>query len=150
MPSCLGRPYEPFRVLRSVDLHSWLAGGRASWGRVCRLQMTWREQESSGILRNPPESWGNTGITAHRNSWWKIPVKSEKTGIPATSPKPRSYEKFLRKKQEKKEILRNPVRNVFLDPKNKFLKTGIGNLEWHRCTEQCSYFCQTLPCILLP
>jgi len=30
--------------------------------------------------------------------------------------------------QEKKEILRNPVRNVFLDPKNKFLKTGICNL----------------------
>jgi spore coat protein CotH len=35
--------------------------------------------------------------------------------------------KFLRKMQEKK-ILRNPVRNGFLDPKNKFLKTGIGNL----------------------
>ena len=30
--------------------------------------------------------------------------------------------------QEKKEILRNPVRNGFLGPKNKFLKTGIGNL----------------------
>ena len=30
--------------------------------------------------------------------------------------------------QEKKEILRNPVRNGFLDPKNKFLKTGICNL----------------------
>ena len=30
--------------------------------------------------------------------------------------------------QEKKKILRNPVRNIFLDPKNKFLKTGIGNL----------------------
>jgi len=52
----------------------------------------------------------------------------KKTGIPATSPKPRSYEKFLRKTQEKK-ILRNPVRNIFLDPKNKFLKTGIGNLD---------------------
>jgi hypothetical protein len=55
-------------------------------------------------------------------------VKSKKNGIPATSPKPRSCEKFLRKTQEKKEILRNPVRNGFLDPKNKFLKTGICNL----------------------
>jgi hypothetical protein len=45
-----------------------------------------------------------------------------------TSSKPRSCEKFLQKTQEKKEILRNPVRNGFLDPKNKFLKTGIGNL----------------------
>ena len=31
-------------------------------------------------------------------------------------------------KRRKKKILRNPVRNIFLDPKNKFLKTGIGNL----------------------
>jgi hypothetical protein len=52
----------------------------------------------------------------------------KKNGFPATSPKPRSYEKILRKTQEKKEILRNPVRNVFFDPKNKFLKTGICNL----------------------
>jgi hypothetical protein len=29
---------------------------------------------------------------------------------------------------QEKKILRNPVRNIFLDPKNKFLKTGIGNL----------------------
>jgi hypothetical protein len=46
-----------------------------------------------------------------------------------TSPKPRSCEKFLWKTQEKKEILRNPVRNGFSNPKNKFLKTGIGNLD---------------------
>jgi len=32
------------------------------------------------------------------------------------------------RKRRKKKILRNPVRNIFLDPKNKFLKTGIGNL----------------------
>jgi hypothetical protein len=31
-------------------------------------------------------------------------------------------------KCRKKKTLRNPVRNIFLDPKNKFLKTGIGNL----------------------
>ena len=45
-----------------------------------------------------------------------------------TPPKTRSSEKFLRKTQEKKKFLRNPVRNAFLGPKNKFLKTGITNL----------------------
>jgi hypothetical protein len=58
------------------------------------------------------------------------------TGIPAKNPcdsgkkqeflqppsKPRSCEKFLRKTQEKKLILRNPARNGFFGPKNKFLK----------------------------
>jgi len=34
------------------------------------------------------------------------------------------------RKCRKKKILRNPVRNIFLDPKNKFLKTGIGNLAY--------------------
>ena len=58
----------------------------------------------------------------------KIPVNSEKKGIPATSPKPRSSEKFLRKTQENKKILRNPVRNAFLGTKNKFPKRGITNL----------------------
>ena len=39
----------------------------------------------------------------------KNPVAAEKkTGIPATSPKPRSCEKFLRKTQEKKGTLTNP------------------------------------------
>jgi len=45
-----------------------------------------------------------------------------------TTPKTHSCEIFLRKMQEKKEILRNPARNGFLDPKNKFLKTGMCNL----------------------
>jgi hypothetical protein len=45
-----------------------------------------------------------------------------------TPPKTRSSEKFLRKTQEKKKFLRNPVRNAFLGPKNKFLKRGITNL----------------------
>jgi hypothetical protein len=40
--------------------------------------------------------------------------------------------KFLqKKKQEKKEILRNPDRNGFWGKKNGFLKTGIGNLGNH-------------------
>jgi hypothetical protein len=45
-----------------------------------------------------------------------------------TPPKTGSSEKFLRKTQEKKKFLRNPVRNAFLGPKNKFLKRGITNL----------------------
>ncbi len=49
-----------------------------------------------------------------------------------THPKTHSCEIFLRKTQEKKEILRNPARNGFLDPKNKFLQTGICNLGPHR------------------
>jgi hypothetical protein len=87
----------------------------------------------TGIQRNPEESRGIQG--KYRNSC--------PTGIPAKKscdsgknwvflrppPKPRSREKFLRKTQEKKEILRNPGRNSFFGPKNKFLKTGICNLE---------------------
>ena len=70
--------YAVYSNLAATDLHSGLASGRASWGRVCWLEMTWREQEFSGILRNPEESWVNTGITAHRNSCRKNPVKSKK------------------------------------------------------------------------
>jgi hypothetical protein len=32
--------------------------------------------------------------------------------------------------RRKKEILRNPVKNGYLRPKNNFLKTGITNLGW--------------------
>jgi len=85
----------------------------------------------TGILRNPQESSGNR--SKYRNSCpTGIPAKNSskfgKKGIPATSPKPRSYKKFLRKKQENKKILRNPVRNAFLCTKNKFLKKGITKL----------------------
>jgi hypothetical protein len=86
----------------------------------------------TGILRNPPESGGFR--VKYRNSCPKgIPAKNsckneKKQEFLQPPPKPRSCEKFLRKTQEKKEILRNPVRIGFLDPKNKFLKTGITNL----------------------
>jgi hypothetical protein len=79
----------------------------------------------TGIRQNPEESGGIRG--KYRNS---CPA-----GIPATKscessknqeflrppPKPLSCEKFLRKTQEKKEILRNPVFFLFLSPKNRFL-----------------------------
>jgi hypothetical protein len=82
-------------------------------------------QTAFGGNRNPPDSGGI--LSKYRNSCpqeflRKIPVKSKKNGIPATSPKPRSCEKFLWKTQEKKKS------SGFLDTKNKFLKTGIGNL----------------------
>jgi hypothetical protein len=83
----------------------------------------------TGILRNPEESGVNTGIPVPQEFLRKIPVKSEKQVLLRPPPKPRSCEKFLRKMQEKK-ILRNPVRNAFLGPKNKFLKTGITNLAY--------------------
>jgi len=57
----------------------------------------------AGILRNPEDSGVNTGIPVPQEFLRKIPVKTVKTGIPATSPKPRSCEKFLRKMQEKKK-----------------------------------------------
>jgi hypothetical protein len=77
-------------------------------------------QTAFGGNRNPPESSGI--LSKYRNSCPQVflqknPVKTEKTGIPVTPPKTHSCEKFLRKTQEKKEILRNPVRNGFLDPK---------------------------------
>jgi hypothetical protein len=86
----------------------------------------------TGILRKPPEYGGFRG--KYRNSCpTGIPAKNtckneKKQEFLRPPPKPRSCEKFLQKTQEKKEILRNPVRNGFLGPKNKFLKTGITNL----------------------
>jgi hypothetical protein len=66
---------------------------------------------------------------SHRNSCEKFLWQRKKQEFLQPPPKPCSCEKFLRKTQEKKEILRNPGRDGFLGPKNKFLKTGICNLE---------------------
>ena len=61
-------------------------------------------QTALGGNRNPEESGEesgvNTGIPAHRNSCEKFLWLRKKTEIPATSSKPRSCEKFLRKTQE--------------------------------------------------
>ena len=92
--------------------------------------MIWWEQESSGILRIPEESGVNTGIPVPQEFPQKNPVKSEKyrnycdplqNHVPANNSSG---------KGRKKKILRNPVRNAFWGPKNKFLKTGITNLVW--------------------
>jgi hypothetical protein len=64
-------------------------------------------------------------------------------------PKPRSCEKFLRKTQGKKEILRNPGRNGFFGPKNKFLKTGIFNLGWILSSVLQDYYLRTYVSYLL-
>jgi hypothetical protein len=77
----------------------------------------WPEPDSvlagTGIWRNPEDS-GGIG-TKYRNSCpTGIPAKNycdigKKQEFLRPPPKPRSCEKFLRKTQEKKEILRNPV-----------------------------------------
>jgi hypothetical protein len=65
---------------------------------------------------------------SYRNSCKKFLRKRLKTGFFKTPPKPRSCEEIPPKKQEKKEILRNPGRNGFWGSKKGFLKTGIGDL----------------------
>jgi hypothetical protein len=105
--SCLGE-----RLKRSILVHNlvnklpFLVAGQSQ-----------QILSGTGILRNTPESGGFRG--KYRNSCpTGFPAKyscdsGKKTGIPATSPKPRSCEKFLRKTQGKKGILRNPGMNVF-------------------------------------
>jgi hypothetical protein len=71
----------------------------------------------TGIRRIPEDSGGIR--TKYRNFCpTVIPAKNscdigKKQEFLRPPPKPRSCEKFLRKTQEKKEILRNPVFSVF-------------------------------------
>jgi hypothetical protein len=81
------------------------------------------------ILRNPPESGGFLG--KYRNSCptgipAKTPVKTKKN---RNSCDPIQNHVPAKKSSGKRRKKRNPVRNGFLGPKNKFLKTGITNLE---------------------
>jgi hypothetical protein len=75
----------------------------------------------TGIRRNQEESGGIQ--SKYRNSCpTEIPAKNscdsgKKQEFLQPPTKPRSCEKFLRKTQEKKEILRNPVLSVFEPPK---------------------------------
>jgi hypothetical protein len=86
----------------------------------------------TGIQQNPEESGGIRG--KYRNSCPAgIPAKNscdsgKNQEFLQPPPKPCSCEKIIRKTQGKKGILRNPGRNGFFGPKNKFLKTGICNL----------------------
>ncbi len=103
-----------------------VGGGFVSWPEP---DSVWREQESGRIQRNPEESVVKQGIPVSEEFLQKIPVNAAKNRNSCDPlKKPCSCEKFLRKTQEKKEILRNPGRNGFFGPKNKFLKTGITNL----------------------
>ena len=90
-------------------------------------------QAAFGRNRNPKESggiWRNQEkiqeFLSHRNSCKKILWWRPKTGIPATSPKPRSCEKILRKRHEKKSS--GILAGTFFYIKKTILKTGIGNL----------------------
>ncbi len=87
----------------------------------------WGEQEFGGIQRNPEESRVNTGIPVPQEFLQKNPVTAAKNRkscdhlqnhVPVKNP----FGKH------RKKILRNPGRNEFFGPKNKFLKTGICNL----------------------
>jgi hypothetical protein len=94
----------------------------------------------TGIHRNPEESGGIWG--KYRNSC--------PTGIPAKkscdSGKNRNSCDHLQNHlpvknssgKHRKKILRNPGRNRFFGPKNKFLKTGICNLGAHDTTSEWS------------
>jgi hypothetical protein len=75
----------------------------------------------TGIWRNPEES-GGIGCKCKNSCPAGIPAKNscdsgKKQEFRRPPPKPRSGEKFLRKTQEKKEILRNPFFTVFEPPK---------------------------------
>jgi len=100
---------------------------------LARASSFWREQESSGILRNPEDFGVNTGIPVQQEFLRKIRVKTEKNRNscdPLQNHVP--VKNSSGKCRKKTEILRNPVRNGFLGPKNKFLKTGFTNLaKWN-------------------
>ena len=93
----------------------------------------WREQESGGIRRNPEESGG-----IRRKCMNSFP-----TGIPAKNScdgvqKPEFLQPLQNhvhvKNSSGKHQKKNPQESwqeCFLCPKNKFLKTGIGNLGSH-------------------
>jgi hypothetical protein len=93
-------------------------------------------QESSGILRNPQESRVNTGIPVPQEFLRKIPVKPGKNRNSCDLSKTMFLRKNPQENTGKKKVLRNPIRNAFLGPKNKFLKRGITNLavKVRRCT----------------
>ena len=133
-----------YNKLGSAQIHSEIAGGRASWGRMCRLTLMttaykWfggnrNLEESSGFLRIPPEYGVNTGIPVTQKFLQKILLKQKNRNSCDPFQNHIPVKKLLRKTQEKTEILRNPGRNVFFHPKNKFLKTGITNLGPHSPT----------------
>jgi hypothetical protein len=68
----------------------------------------WRNPEESGGIRSKYRNSCPTGIPAENSC-----DSGKKQEFLQPPPKPCSCEKFLRKTQEKKEILRNPGRNGF-------------------------------------
>jgi hypothetical protein len=76
----------------------------------------WRNPEESGEIRSKYRNSCPTGIPAKKSC--DIGKKQEFLRPP---PKGGSCEKFLRNKKKSSGILRNPGRNGFLGPRNKFL-----------------------------
>ncbi len=94
---------------------SLLVGEQAGNGLLAdnSLQMIWREQESSGILRIPEESGVNTGIPVPQEFLQKNPVKVEQNRNSCNPLQNHVPVKNSSGKRRKKKILRNPVRNAF-------------------------------------
>ena len=88
----------------------------------------------TGIQRNPPDSGGilqileesgvNTGIFVPQKFLQKNTVKATENRNSYNPLQNHVPVKNSSRNHKKKEILRNLVRNGFLGPKNKFLKTG--------------------------
>ena len=93
--------------------------------------MIWREQESGGILRIPPDS--SRIRSKYRNSCHaeipaKNPVKAKKQEFLWPLPKPHSCEKTPPENAGKDRNPQESWQECFFHPKNKFLKTEITNL----------------------
>jgi hypothetical protein len=75
--------------------------------------MIWWEQESRGILRIPLESGVNTGIPVTQEFLQKNPVQAKKNRNYCDPLQNHVPVRNSSGKRRKKEILRNPGRNVF-------------------------------------
>ena len=127
-----------YNKLGSAQIHSEIAGGRASWGRMCRLTLMttaykWfggnrNLEESSGFLRIPPEYGVNTGIPVTQKFLQKILLKQKKQEFLWPLPKPHSCEKTPPENAGKDRNPQESWQECFFHPKNKFLKTEITNL----------------------
>ncbi len=123
----LGSPWECLGGLGSACKH--FGALRSAWDQVGLLVgepvygefVCWPEPGAFCRSRNPEESGEKTGIPVPQEFLQKNPVKAaENRNFQGPLQNHIPVNKFLRKKQEKKEILRNPGRNRFWGSKKKF------------------------------
>ncbi len=90
-------------------------------------------EESGGIWRNLEESGVNTEIPVPQELLQKISVTAAKNRNSCDHLQNHvPVKNSSGKHRKKKEILRNPGKNGFFGPRNKFLKTGICNLAYYQ------------------